>query len=351
METAGRLVDEEALREALKEKGLGTPATRAAIIETLLKRDYIRREKKNLTATDLGRYLIAVVRDQDLKSPELTGQWEAKLRQIEAGRLDSRQFMSEIADYTRRILAGSATDAVDDQRLGECPRCGRPVVKGKQAYGCSGWRDGCPFVLQPTWQDQPLLLEEIRCLLQHRVLIAPRPSRDGGDVILALTDTGHVTDIPLPHRQEGKPGKAKSSRRSKSWGARKPREDSGRPAKKTKRATRSRTKPTAELTDEGMAKDDAPDAAEQRLGKCPLCGGDVVEQKKSFSCGNWRDGCRFVIWKTIAGKRITARLAQSLIENGQTDVLTGFKSKAGKPFDARLKLVDGEVKFEFPDRA
>jgi DNA topoisomerase III len=125
METAGRLVDEEALREALKEKGLGTPATRAAIIETLLKRDYIRREKKNLIATDLGRYLIAVVQDQDLKSPELTGQWEAKLRQIEAGRLDPRRFMNEIADYTRRILAGSDADAVDQQQWGPCPRCGR----------------------------------------------------------------------------------------------------------------------------------------------------------------------------------------------------------------------------------
>ena len=83
METAGKLVDDEQLREALKEKGIGTPATRAAIIETLLKRNYIRREKKNLLATDLGRYLIALVRDRDLKSPELTGQWEAKLRTIE----------------------------------------------------------------------------------------------------------------------------------------------------------------------------------------------------------------------------------------------------------------------------
>jgi DNA topoisomerase III len=351
METAGRLVEEEALREALKEKGLGTPATRAAIIETLLKRDYIRREKKNLIATDLGRYLIAVVGDQDLKSPELTGQWEAKLRQIEAGRLDSRQFMNEIAQYTRRILAGSATEAVDEQRLGECPRCGRPVVKGKQAYGCSGWRDGCPFVLQPTWQDQPLRLEEIRGLLQHRALLAPRPSREGGDVILALTDTGHVTEIPLPHREERRSGKTKAPRRGKSWGTRKPPSDSAGRATGTKRATRTRAKPAADSTDETNAKDDAPDAAAQKLGACPLCGGEVVEQKKSFSCSHWRDGCRFVIWKTIAGKRITARLAQSLLENGQTDVLKGFKSKAGKPFEARLKLVDGEVKFEFPDRS
>ena len=86
METAGKLVEEEALKEALKERGLGTPATRAAIIETLLDRGYITRDKKSLAATDLGRYLIAIVQDRALKSPELTGDWEAKLRQVERGR-------------------------------------------------------------------------------------------------------------------------------------------------------------------------------------------------------------------------------------------------------------------------
>ena len=100
METAGKLVDDEALKEALKERGLGTPATRASIIETLLTRGYIAREKKSLAATDLGRYLIALVRDRGLKSPELTGDWEAKLREIERGRLDPRRFMDEIVRYT-----------------------------------------------------------------------------------------------------------------------------------------------------------------------------------------------------------------------------------------------------------
>ena len=106
METAGKLVDDEQLRELLKEKGLGTPATRAAIIETLLKRKYIERQRKTLTATDLGRYLIAVVQNPELKSPELTGQWEGQLREIEAGRLDPQRFMAEIAEYTRRIVSG-----------------------------------------------------------------------------------------------------------------------------------------------------------------------------------------------------------------------------------------------------
>ena len=104
METAGKLVDDEQLKEALKEKGLGTPATRAAIIETLLARGYITREKKALLATDLGRYLVALVQDRGLKSPELTGEWEAKLREIERGRLDPRRFMAEIVRYTGEVI-------------------------------------------------------------------------------------------------------------------------------------------------------------------------------------------------------------------------------------------------------
>jgi DNA topoisomerase-3 len=75
----------------------------------------------------------------------------------------------------------------------------------------------------------------------------------------------------------------------------------------------------------------------------------VVEQKKSYSCSRWREGCPLVIWKTIAGKRITAQLAQSLLAEGQTELQKGFRSKAGKPFEARLKLIDGRVKLEFVD--
>lgn len=329
METAGRLVDEEALREALKERGLGTPATRAAIIETLLKRDYIRREKKNLTATDLGRYLIAAVQDPDLKSPEMTGQWESKLRQIEAGRLDPRRFMDEIADYTQRIVAVRQADPVDDHHWGPCPRCGRPVIQGKQAFGCSGWREGCSFVLPPQWQDQPLDHDEIRCLLQRRSLLTPRPSPNGGDVVLTLTDTGCLSEIPLPQARQRKGGRTKAAgSKGRQW---KSSQDSD--ATKNQDQRRSR-------------KADAPP---QKLGACPCCGADVVEQKKSYSCSRWREGCQLVIWKTIAGKRISLRLVQTLLKEGQTGVQKGFRSKAGKPFQARLKLVDGQVKFDFDD--
>ena len=83
------------------------------------------------------------------------------------------------------------------------------------------------------------------------------------------------------------------------------------------------------------------------LGSCPLCGAEVQEQPKSFSCSGWKAGCKFAIWKTIAGKKISTRMAKTLLTKGQTNRLKGFKSKTGKSFDARLKLVDGKVQFDF----
>jgi DNA topoisomerase-3 len=83
------------------------------------------------------------------------------------------------------------------------------------------------------------------------------------------------------------------------------------------------------------------------LGPCPLCGSEVIEQEKSFGCSGWRSGCRFAIWKTIAGKRISARTAQALLRRGTSPLLKGFKSKSGRAFDARLRLDQGQVRFDF----
>ncbi len=319
METAGKLVEDEQLREALKEKGIGTPATRASIIETLLKRDYIQREKKNLLATDLGRYLIAVVRDRDLKSPELTGQWEAKLRRIETGGLEPEQFMNAIAEYTSQIVQSGEAALVDEQRWGDCPRCGSQVIQGHRGYGCSAWKDGCKFVLWPTYKDRELAASEIRELLQHGVLQRPIELAGVGRVILSLSDSGAVTDIPVPDRQP----RSRNAERRRSDKPRRPRRSTGDAA-----AT-------------------SPRARSAGLGNCPLCGAEVREQQKSYSCSGWKQGCKFVIWKTIAGKKIGVRTAKTLLTRGETSRLKGFKSNAGKSFDARLKLVDGKVAFDF----
>lgn len=189
METAGKLVDNDELRDALKENGIGRPSTRAAIIETLFKRNYIRKEKKNLVATPTGVELIQLIREELLKSAELTGIWEKKLREIERRTYDAVQFLDELKQMVREIVltvlsdnsnrrittvepaASSAKPAASaapkkeprkrtprkkvvapapvqgDDLIGRpCPLCGKgTVIKGKTAYGCSRWKEGCTF--------------------------------------------------------------------------------------------------------------------------------------------------------------------------------------------------------------
>jgi len=322
MDTAGKLVEEAELREALKEKGLGTPATRAAIIETLLKRQYIMRQAKNLAATDLGRYLVALVRDHNLKSPELTGEWESKLNRIEAGQTAPEGFMQEIAEYTRRIIQSSDETAIDEEKLGDCPRCGQPVIAGKRAFGCSAWRQGCRFVLEPTYRGRDLDSRQIRALLQHGVTSEPIKLGDGQQLVLTMLDSGELVEIPVPQGDEQTRGKS--------------------PGRTTRHRQSARKTPAADgsirPTEEKTATD---------LGPCPLCGAQVVEQTKSFSCSRWRDGCSLTIWKMMSGKRISGRTAKALLRDGKTAVLKGFKSKSGQPFSARLKLHEGKVSFDF----
>lgn len=213
METAGKLVDNDELRDALKENGIGRPSTRAAIIETLFKRNYIRKEKKNLIATPTGVELIQTIHEELLKSAELTGIWEKKLREIERRTYNAAQFLEELKQMVAEIVASvladrsnrritvqapfvekagraaksSAADASEakpkketgkraprkkkadavaavspaaatttvatpvatatDELVGTpCPLCGKgTVIKGKTAYGCSEWRNGCSF--------------------------------------------------------------------------------------------------------------------------------------------------------------------------------------------------------------
>lgn len=154
MENAGRRIDDEELREAMAGKGLGTPATRAAIIEKLISVGYIERQKKTLIPTDKGKHLIDIV-TSELKDPELTAEWEKKLADIEKGQYERDVFMQEIKEFTGQIISNliakesapspGGNDAVN--YIGPCPVCGRPVLEGQRGYGCSGWRDGCQFVI------------------------------------------------------------------------------------------------------------------------------------------------------------------------------------------------------------
>jgi len=172
METAGKLVEDEELRRAMKENGIGRPSTRAAIIETLFKRHYIKKERKNLVATPTGIELIDLIREELLKSCELTGIWEKKLRDIEAKKYDPQQFIEElkqqVTDIVKEVMQDSSNRRVtvltdselkkvktakttkkptqlkpDDSIIGKpCPQCGKGhVIKGKTAYGCSDYQN------------------------------------------------------------------------------------------------------------------------------------------------------------------------------------------------------------------
>ncbi len=174
METAGRMVENEELRDALKENGIGRPSTRAAIIETLFRRGYVKKLRKSLFATTTGIELIGLIKEELLKSAELTGIWERKLRQIERKEYDAATFIGELkvmlTDIVQQVLSDNTNRRVSLElpeakkqknakasaegkpkrkvvREGSpCPECGEgKVIKGKSAYGCSRWREGCTF--------------------------------------------------------------------------------------------------------------------------------------------------------------------------------------------------------------
>lgn len=177
METAGKLVEDDELREAMKENGIGRPSTRAAIIETLFKRRYIRKEKKNLIATQAGISLVDTIKDELLKSAKLTGIWENKLRKIERREYDASSFINELKEMVSKIVVdvlrdnSSSNIAVETEEekpkkarkkkepakkkteetvpdVIACPACGKGhILKGKKAYGCSAYAEGCRFII------------------------------------------------------------------------------------------------------------------------------------------------------------------------------------------------------------
>ena len=222
METAGRLVENDELRDALKENGIGRPSTRAAIIETLFKRNYIRKERKNLLATQTGIELIAIIHEELLKSAELTGIWENKLRRIERNEYRAKEFLEElklmVAEIVNKVKYDQAVRSitiqtplgvqvsnteeekndtvtkkgrkVKEKKKNElfssikedtqgksiqeiqsepilCPVCGKGyIIKGKTAYGCSDWKDGCNFRLSFDEYGENLVDSDLKIIVQ-----------------------------------------------------------------------------------------------------------------------------------------------------------------------------------------
>jgi len=171
METAGKLVDDEELREAMKDSGIGTPATRAAIIERLIQVGYVERDGRALVASEKGLNVIRLLNEHALTSPELTGSWEHRLGKIERGEDSRKDFMSDIAGFaeeTVKELDETLKDVrIPRARLGPCPVCGHEIVENRKGYSCWAREDpGCGFVIWKSKAGKQLPIAVARELIR-----------------------------------------------------------------------------------------------------------------------------------------------------------------------------------------
>ena len=312
MEGAGKLVEDDELREAMEAKGLGTPATRAAIIEGLIREEYVHREGRDLVPTPKAFSLIfalGMLHIVELASPELTGEWEHKLRLIEQGKLTREQFMKEITELVRKVVGviktGEIPDVVYATVPAPCPKCGGVVQENYRKFQCQK----CDFAIWKVTSGREWSTEEVAELI---------PKRKVGPL------TGFRSRM-------GKPFAA-----------------------------------VVKLTDElrpefdfGQADgegEEAPDfSGQEPLGKCPKDGGRVFEHGMAYTCEHAvgpKKTCDFRSGRMILQQPIEREQMKKLLETGRTDLLTGFISKKGRRFKAFLvKQPDGKIGFEFQARA
>jgi DNA topoisomerase III len=321
METAGKLVDEDEVAEAMKDAGLGTPATRAQTIERLIDADYVAREGKALRATEKGVGLITMLGDHLLTRAELTGRWEQRLNRIERGEERREEFRREIESFTREIVAWFADKERQDLRverrpLADCPvpGCGGQIVEYPKSYGCNSYRSkeepGCGYTLWKQVGGKTVSREEV---LEH--VAAGRSSKD------LVTERVTLGPCPTP----GCGGEIVERGRSygcTSWRSR-AEPGCGYVIWKTVRGQKGEVDlETARAMVAAGQTNAAPSAPVEPLGPCPTpgCGGEIIERSKSYGCTSWKSrtntGCGFVIWKREKGHDVSreealARLAEA----------------------------------------
>ena len=315
MEGAGKLIDDEELREAMREKGLGTPATRAQIIEGLISEKYIHREGKELIPTAKAFQLITLLHGLDvaeLYSPELTAEWETRLAQMERGELKRDVFMQGIVEMTRRIVGqakGHEADTIDADfgtLAARCPKCGGEVHEKYKKFQCQS----CTFGFWKIVAGRQLELNEADELLSKRTVgpLEGFRSRLGRPfaAALKLNDADEVTF------------------------------DFGDGA--------------------GDDNAEAPDfSAQAPLGACPKCGSRVFEMPQAYVCEKAvgpEKTCDFRSGRTILQRPVERTQMEKLLANGKTDLLQFVSSRTKRPFSAFLvRQPDGKIGFEFEPRA
>ncbi|WP_244814796.1 DNA topoisomerase III [Caballeronia sp. Lep1P3] len=317
MEGAGKLVEDEELREAMAAKGLGTPATRAAIIEGLLGEKYMVREGRELIPTAKAFQLMTLLRGlgvEELTAPELTGEWEHKLSQMERGNLHRDAFMQEIARMTQTIVK-RAKEYDSDTIPGDyatlatpCPNCGAQVKENYRRFACTK----CEFSISKIPGGRQFEIPEVEELLREKTIgpLSGFRSKMGRpfSAILKLAFDDEIKNFKLEF-------------------------DFGQ--------------------DAGGEDGEPPDFSEQTpVGACPKCQSRVFEHGMSFVCENSVANpktCDFRSGKVILQQEIAREQMEKLLNEGRTDLLTNFKSsRTGRNFKAFLvKQPDGKIGFEF----
>ena len=311
MEGAGKLVEDDELRAAMEAKGLGTPATRAATIEGLIREEYVNRDGRELVPTPKAfslLFALHMLHIVELASPELTGEWEHKLKLIEAGKLKRDEFMKEISELVRKVVTviktGEIPDVVYATVPAKCPKCGGVVQENYRKFQCQK----CDFSLWKVTSGREWSPDEVAELITKRVIgpLTGFRSRMGKPfaAVMRLTD-----DLRLEF-------------------------DFG------------------QASGEG---EEAPDfSGQEPLGSCPKCGGRVFEHGMAYTCekalGPGKT-CDFRSGRMILQQPIEREQMKKLLASGKTDLLTAFVSKKGRRFKAFLvKQPDGKIGFEFQAR-
>lgn len=315
MEGAGKLVDDDELREAMSERGLGTPATRAAIIEGLILEGYVHRSGRELQATAKAFSLMELLNGlgiQELTKPELTGEWEFQLRQMQRRQLSRPQFMRGIEEMTRRIVDRAKTYE-QDTIPGDfgtlnvpCPKCGGEIREKYKQFQCvkcdfAIWKTLCNRMFEPTEVERLITDKKIGPLQGFR-------SKQGFPFAAVLKLNGEYK-VEFDFGNEPKAG------------------ETGAPVDFS---------------------------GQTPLGKCPRCGAGVFDAGMNYVCEKQagpEKTCDFRTGKIILQQEIAPEQIRKLLAEGKTDLLKNFVSKkTNRKFEAYLVLKDGKTAFEFPPR-
>jgi DNA topoisomerase-3 len=313
MENAGKLVEDGELREAMSAKGLGTPATRASVIEGLVYENYLQRLGRELHPTAKAFSLITLLRGlkvPELTSPELTGDWEFKLRQIEQGKLERNSFMEEIATMTRHMVEqaknnrGETISGDFSTLKSPCPKCGGVVHETYKKFQCKK----CDFALWKILAGRQFEIAEMETLITQREV---------GPLQGFRSKMGRLFDANIKLNDD----------------------------LEMKFDFGGNGEETAEEVDF---------SGQESLGKCPRCGSGVFDHGMSYTCEKAVGGarsCDFKTGKIILKRPIEREQVVRLLAVGRTDLLPKFTSKKGRPFSAYLVMgAGGKVGFEFEPR-